>query len=135
MTEIIIRQNYENYTRVKEAFKNFIHALVWESMDIDDCVEGDEVDEHIDMYCKANGDKMIEKANNSVTKYINSLNARYTLTCYEIIDGVKKAINTIHTDNVEVAFKKAANFYRLNTNPYVEIFDREESKYIAKWKL
>lgn len=59
MDKIRIRQNYENYERVQKAFKEFVHALVWESMDIDAGVHEDEVNEHIAKYCRTNGDQMI----------------------------------------------------------------------------
>ena len=84
MDKIRIRQNYENYERVQKAFKEFIHALVWESMDIDAGVHEDEVNEHIDKYCRTNGDQMIALTNDSVTKFIKSLNSRFEVHCYEI---------------------------------------------------
>ena len=43
MDKIRIKENYENYDRVKKAFKDFVHALVWESMDIDAGVHEDGV--------------------------------------------------------------------------------------------
>ena len=56
MDKIRIKQNHENYERVQKAFKEFVHALVWESMVIDDGVHEDEVNEHIAKYCRTNGD-------------------------------------------------------------------------------
>ena len=64
---------YEDYDRVKKAFKGFIYALVWESMDIDAGVHEDEINEHITRYCNTNGDQMIALANDCVTKFIKSL--------------------------------------------------------------
>ena len=65
-----IKKNYENYERVKNAFKSFIHALVWESMDIDEGANEDEVNAHIESYCITNGDQMIALMNDEVTNFI-----------------------------------------------------------------
>ena len=64
------KQHYLNYERVKEAFKTFVHALVWESMDIDEGANEDEVNSHIESYCITNGDQMIALMNNKVTNFI-----------------------------------------------------------------
>ena len=136
MDKIRIRQNYENYERVKNAFKEFIHALVWESIDIDAGVHEDEVNAHIDQYCNNNGDKIIENANDSVTKFIKSLEARYSVHLYEIKEnGDADEENAKHfdTDNLVLAMKKAAEFYRHAKSPQVNIFDNEIGKYIAEW--
>ena len=131
-----IKQNYENYERVQKAFKEFIHALVWESMDIDDGVHEDEVNEHIDKYCRTNGNQMIAIANDNVSKFIrSSLHARYKVTCYEHIGecGIAvKTVDTIKTDNLALALQKAAKFYRNNVKPYVEVFDNETKRYILR---
>ena len=136
MDKIRIRQNYENYERVKNAFKEFIHALVWESIDIDAGVHEDEVNAHIDQYCKRHGEEMIAVANDSVTKFIKSLEARYSVHLYEIKEnGDADEDNAKHfdTDNLVLAMKKAAEFYRNAKSPQVNIFDNEIGKYIAEW--
>ena len=137
MDKIRIRQNYENYERVQNAFKEFIHALVWESMDIDEGVSEDEVNEHIDKYCNSsNADKMIALANDSVTKFIKSLNSRFEVHCYEIDangNAIEDTAKHFDTDNGVIAFKKAAEFYRNAKCPQVNIFDNELGKYVAEW--
>ena len=137
MDKIRIRQNYDDYKRVKDAFKSFIHALVWESLNIDEGVEEDEVNRHIDMYCKTNGEQMIAFANDSVSKFIKSLESRYEVRLYEMDDNDtgKRIIteNHINTDNLNLALKWAAKFYRHAKCPQVDIFDNEQNKYIAKW--
>ena len=136
MDKIRIRQNYEDYGRVRKAFKEFIHALVWESMDIDDGVHEDEVNKHIDQYCANNQDQMIAKANTDVTKFIKSLNARFEVHCYEINengDAIEETAKHFDTDNGVIALKKAAEFYRHAKCPQVNIYDNELGKYIAEW--
>lgn len=136
MDKIRIRQNYENYERVQNAFKEFIHALVWESMDIDDGVHEDEVNEHIAKYCRTNGDQMIALTNDSVTKFIKSLEPRYDVHLYECDeDGnvIEETAKHLDTDNLKWAFKKAAEFYRNAKCPKVHIIDNELGKYIAEW--
>jgi hypothetical protein len=136
MDKIRIRQNYENYERVQNAFKDFIHALVWESMDIDAGVHEDEVNEHIDRYCRNNGGQMISLTNDSVTKFIKSLESRYEVHCYEIDDegnAIEETAKHYYTDNEVIALKKGAEFYRSAKCPQVNIFDNEQDKYIAEW--
>ena len=136
MDKIRIRQNYEDYGRVRKAFKEFIHALVWESMDIDDGVHEDEVNTHIDQYCANNQDQMIAKANTDVTKFIKSLNARFEVHCYEIDENgnaIEETAKHFDTDNGVIAIKKAAEFYRHAKCPQVNIYDNELGKYIAEW--
>ena len=45
--------------RVREAFKDFVHALVWESRDIEEGASEEEINEHIDLYVKTKGDGKI----------------------------------------------------------------------------
>ena len=136
MDKIRIRQNYENYERVKDAFKSFIHALVWESMDIDAGVHEDEIESHIEKYCNTHGDQMISLANNSVTKFIKGLTARFEVHCYEIDENgnaIEETAKHYNTDNEVLALKKGAEFYRQAKCPQVNIFDNEQDKYIAEW--
>lgn len=136
MDKIRIRQNYLDYNRVKDAFGAFIRALVWESIDIDEGVEENEVFEDIDKYCNTHGDQMISLANDSVSKFIRELKPRYDVRHYEVDDnGIKHEIirDHIRTDNQELALKKAASLYRYGKCPKVEIFDNETNKYIAEW--
>jgi len=136
MDKIRIRQNYENYERVQNAFKYFIHALVWESMDIDADVHEDEVNKLIDRYCRNNGGQMISLTNDSVMKFIKSLENRYEVHCYEIDDegnAIEETAKHYYTDNEVIALKKGAEFYRRAKCPQVNIFDNEQDKYIAEW--
>lgn len=136
MDKIRIRQNYENYEKVKKAFKEFVDDLVWESIDIDAGVQGVEVNEHIDKYCRNNGDQMIALINDSVTKFIKSLNSRFEVHCYEIDangNAIEETAKHFDTDNGVIAFKKAAEFYRHAKCPQVNIYDNELGKYVAEW--
>ena len=133
-----IRQNYENYQRVKDAFKEFIHALVWESADIECGASEQEIDKHIEKYCNYNADQMIALTNDSVSKFIKSTYARYKVTWYEHIGecGIAvKTVDTIKTDNMELALQKAAEFYRNGMRPYVEVIDNHTNKHIVRLGL
>jgi hypothetical protein len=135
MDKIRIKENYENYERVKKAFKNFIHALVWESADIDDGVHEDEVNNNIERYCKT-CDGVIHYINRDVMKNIKSFERRYSVHLYEIKengDADEDNAKHIDTDNLVLAMKKAAEFYRHAKRPQVNIYDNEEDKYIAIW--
>ena len=136
MDKIRIRQNYEDYERVKNAFKSFVHALVWESVDIDAGVQEEEINEHIAKYCRTNGDQMIALTNDSVTKFIKSLTSRYEVHLYEMDEegnANEETAKHFNTDNIALAFRKAAEFYRKAKCPQVNIFDNDTDKYIAEW--
>ena len=133
MDKIRIKENYENYERVKKAFKDFVHALVWESMDIDNGAHEDEVNAHIERYCKTMGDGVIHDVNRHITKYIDSFYARYSVHCYEYVNGEAIEKDSFNTDNETLALKKAAEFYRGAACPKVTIFDNATYKYLAEW--
>ena len=136
MDKIRIRQNYLDYDRVKDAFGAFIRALVWESIDIDEGVEENEVFEDIDKYCNTHGDQMISLANDSVSKFIKGLSARFEVHCYEMDEkgnAIEETAKHYNTDNEVLALKKGAEFYRQAKCPQVNIFDNEQDKYIAEW--
>jgi hypothetical protein len=135
MDKIRIKENYENYERVKKAFKDFICALVWESADIDDGVHEDEVSAHIERYCTTMGSGVIHDINRNVAKYIKSLDARYSVHLYEIKNGNLDEENAEHfyTNNLVLALKKAADFFRSAKCPQVNIFDNETDMYVAEW--
>ena len=131
-----IRQNYVNYEYVQNAFKVFIHALVWESMDIDEGIEEDEVNQHIQSYCNTNGDQMIALMNNKVSNFIKSLQSRYEVHCYEMDkkgNAIEETAKHFNTDNLKIALKKSAEFYRTAKCPQVNIYDNEINQYIAEW--
>ena len=116
--------------------KSFVHALVWESVDIDAGVQEEEINEHIAKYCRTNGDQMIALTNDSVTKFIKSLTSRYEVHLYEIDEegnANEETAKHFNTDNVALAFRKAAEFYRKAKCPQVNIFDNDTDKYIAEW--
>ncbi len=136
MDKIKIRQDYLNYERVQNAFKEFIHALVWESLDIDEGIEEDEVNQHIQSYCNTYGTQKIHSINESVSAFIKSLDARYEVHCYEIDEkgnAIEKTAMHYNTDNLRIALKKGAEFYRTAKCPQVNIYDNEINQYIAEW--
>lgn len=136
MDKIRIRQNFENYERVKAAFKDFIHALIWESVEVDNGCSEKEIDEHIDKYCRNNDSRMIMAANKDVTDFIKSLESRYEVHCYEINDNgdvIEETVKHFGTDNLKLALSKAASFYRTAKCPQVNILDNNTGQYIAEW--
>ena len=63
-------EKYENYERVKDSFKEFVHALVWEDMDIDSGAHEDVVNDHIEQFCDANADQLIELINSVMRTFV-----------------------------------------------------------------
>ena len=63
-------EKYENYKRVKDAFKEFVHALAWEDMDIDSGAHEDVVNTHIEQFCDANADQLIELINSIMRTFV-----------------------------------------------------------------
>lgn len=133
MDKIRIKENYEDYEKVKDAFKDFIHALVWESMDIDDGVHKDKVYKHIERYCATMGDGVIHDVNKHVEKYIKSLEARYSAHCYDNVNGEMIEKDSFNTNNEKLALKRAAEFYRSAKCPKVIVYDNETDEYLAEW--
>jgi hypothetical protein len=69
-------------------------------------------------------------------KFVKSLDSRYSVHLYEIKEnGDADEENAKHfdTDNLVLAMKKAAEFYRYAKCPQVNIYDNELGKYIAEW--
>lgn len=130
----MIKENYMDYEKVKESFKNFIHTLVWESMDIDEGVIENDINEHINAYCETMGDGIIHDINKHVNKYFNSLNSRYTITMKEMSNGGWKEVANFKTNNLKLVLSKAAKFYKSAKKRKVIIFDNETSEYIAEWE-
>ena len=137
MDKISIRTNYTDYERVKNAFKAFIHALVWESANIDEGVKEEEINSHIDKYCNTNGEQMIVLMNDSVSKFIKGLQSRYEVHLYDCDEEgniIEETAKHIDTDNLKLALQKGAEFYRYRgKHPTVNIFDNETNEYIAEW--
>lgn len=136
MDKIRIRRDYEDYEHVKNAFKSFIHALVLESADIDAGVHENEIESYIQRYCNTHGGQMIVFTNDSVTKFIKSLTSRYEVHCYELNengDAIEETAKHYNTDNLTIALKKGAEFYRKAKCPQVNIYDNDTDKYIAEW--
>lgn len=130
----MIKENYMDYEKVKESFKNFIHTLVWESMEIDEGVIENDINEHINAYCETMGDGVIHDINKHVNKYFNSLNSRYTITMKEMSNGGWKEVANFKTNNLKLVLSKAAKFYKSAKKRKVTIFDNETSEYIAEWE-
>ena len=136
MDKIRIRRDYEDYEHVKNAFKSFIHALVLESADIDAGVHENEIESYIQRYCNTHGGQMIVLTNDSVTKFIKSLTSRYEVHCYELNengDAIEETAKHYNTDNLAIALRKGAEFYRKAKCPQVNIYDNDTDKYIAEW--
>ena len=70
ITPTKIMEKYENYKRVKDAFKEFVHALVWEDMVIDSGTHEDVVNGHIEQFCDANADQLIELINSVMRTFV-----------------------------------------------------------------
>jgi hypothetical protein len=129
---------FEDYNRVKKAFKEFIHALLWEANNIDAGAHEREVEAHINGFCTANGEKLIDSIHDSVMDYVISLTPkRYEVHLYEYIEGTsdvnEETAKHFATDDIKEAFAKAAMFYRCKKDPQVNIFDNELGDYIAEW--
>ena len=120
----VIKSNYVDYERVKKTFKEFIKALVWESIDIDEGLYEDEVNKDIDRFCLLKYDETISEINKKVSDFIKRSRPRYhvTLTCGEKDESFS-------TNTFSVALSKVIKFYREEENPNVAIFDRFEDRY------
>lgn len=141
----MIKNKFDDFDRVENKFKAFIHALVWESFDICACEEDTVVNEFIETYCKAKGKEMIEDIYYNVEKYSKEFDKRYEITLYRmsVLDGncedeekcyLYEWVTDYNTDNLSKAYEVAAQFYRDGNEPCVKIFDSVEGKLVCNWK-
>lgn len=132
-----IRENYECYDEVKDAFHQFIHKLVWESSEIDEGFSRKEVNKHIDTLCNEIGDKIIANINKEVREYINNLSARYETHCY-LVDKNGNIMENgqvhIRTNNERTALEYGANFWKNNNSSKVMVYDTNEEEYLMDLK-
>lgn len=131
-----MRTDFDNFKRVKDAYKAFIHALVWESKRIDCGAEEEEVNDHIERFCKLYGDFNIDDAHRSVEHFIATRACRYEVFMHlcdengKIMDDFSKSFES---NDIRVVLEKGATFYRNHPHCIVNIFDNETNKYIAEW--
>ncbi len=134
---MILRSNYEDYDKVLAAFKNLIHAVVWESTNLEEGVEEDKINANIEKYCKLNANDKIQGLNQSFQEFLRSMESRFQATFYECDEnGIANEETAIRfeTDNEKFALAKAAKFYRNAKRPRVQVYDNYCGKFIADWK-
>ena len=68
--------------RVREAFKDFVHALVWESKDIEEGASEEEIDGHIDLYVKTKGDGKINDFRNEYMSFLLDVYKKFKIEVY-----------------------------------------------------
>lgn len=72
--------------RVREAFKDFVHALVWESRDIEEGASEEEINEHIDLYVKTKGDGKINDFRNEYMNFLLEVDKKFKIEVYTVVD-------------------------------------------------
>ena len=118
---------YGNYDRVRTAFKNLIHAIVWEDDTLFEGLSEEAVNHYIDMFTDRNADRVIEEINADIslmTKNVN--NKRYEVylhECNEHYDLISEVV--VFTDDLEYAINRAMVFYKGAKKAHVCIFDNE----------
>lgn len=110
-----------DYERIQEAYKNFVHALVWESRDLFEGLHEDAVNKYIERFAEANTDKAIEDTYNALCEVSTTRYDVYKHECNEQYDFVEEYV--FHTDNLTEAMKSAMSFYRKAKRPHIAIFD------------
>ena len=110
-----------DYERIQEAYKNFVHALVWESRDLFEGLHEDAVNKYIERFAEANADKAIEDTYNALCEVSTTRYDVYKHECNEQYDFVEEYV--FHTDNLTEAMKSAMSFYRKAKRPHIAIFD------------
>jgi len=68
--------------RVREAFKDFVHALAWESKDIDEGASEEEIDEHIDLYVEMKGDGKINDFRNEYMNFLLDITKKFKIEIF-----------------------------------------------------
>ena len=90
-----------DYERIQEAYKNFVHTLVWESRDLFEGLHEDAVNKYIERFAEANTDKAIEDTYNALCEVSTTRYDVYKHECNEQYDFVEEYV--FHTDNLTEA--------------------------------
>ena len=136
-----LKQNYNDYDKVKDAFKEFVSVLVWESvddkrLDIDSDV-GDteiavaEINGAVDNFAIAFHKHYIEEVNNKFLQFENMCKPRYEVFLTKFDEngvvvstekrGIKNAVNAI---DIAVYFREHNKFTE------VSVYDIRENECI-----
>lgn len=68
--------------RVREAFKDFVHALVWESKDIEEGASEEEIDGDIDLYVQTKGDGKINDFRNEYMNFLLEVDKKFKIEVF-----------------------------------------------------
>ena len=123
-----IRRNFENYDKVREAFKELIHTLVWESTTIEEGATEEEVNNTIDRYCAYNDGHMIDKIQDDVISFIKSHEPHYHVRIWLGDDELEN----LETDNLGLCVKKVTKAYADNKDVVAYIYDNFEERMIVE---
>lgn len=136
MKKLELRQNFNDYERVKKACDEFTKAVIWESMNVPSGTSDEEINSLIGVYQNNNRKHIAEAVLQDATKFFDNYFCRYDVYLRDFdMHGQLNTDNTkcFSTDNLELALQRAATFYRHGTRPSVEIYDSVEKKKIVNW--
>lgn len=119
--------NYGNYDRVRTAFKNFVHAIAWESDGLFEGLHEDAVNRYIEKFANENADRVINEVSKDMSLMATNVeNKRYEVylhECNEHYDLISEIV--VFTDDLEYAINRAMVFYKNAKKAHVCIFDNE----------
>ena len=136
MDRIELRENFDNYERVKEACDALTNAVIREAMRVEDGTSDEEINHFISAYQTNNRKRIAKAVLEDAIKFSNNYFCRYEAhfyTCDEHGQVMNGTARRFSTDDLRLALSKAASFYRHSERPHVEVFDSVEKKYIANW--
>lgn len=133
-----LKQNYTDYNKVKDAFKEFVSALVWECVDDerldinsdvgDTDIAVTEINGAIDNFANAFHKHYIEEVNNKFLQFENMCKPRYEvfLTKFDengkVVSTEKRGIkNAVNAMDIAIYFREHNKFTE------VSVYDIKES--------
>lgn len=133
MKKITLKENFDDYERVKKACDEFIRAIVWESLNIFGGVHEDEVETVLAQYQNVASEKLIKDTLKNAKTFFDSYGGRYAVHCFaKDVNGKAIPNASIHksVDKITTAIETCMNYARIYKNSVTKIYDFEQGKWL-----
>lgn len=125
---------YNDYERVKKAFKNFVHAIAWESDGLFEGLHEEAINRYIEKFTNENADRIINEVSEDMSLMaMNVENKRYEVylhECNEHYDLISEV--AFFTDDIRCALNRAMVYYKKVNKAHVCVFDNETKSNIVE---
>jgi len=117
--------------KVRVKFMEFVHALAWESTDIDEGASEEEVYKHIDLYVKMEGDKKILDFRNEYMNFLLEVDKKFKIEVFAINNDGNEPIleHCDYTDEFGEAMDIVISQLGRGQRIFVKVYLREQGKF------